>query len=456
MSKPAQVVVAGASGFIGEAVGPLLAPLFSAIGLSRKTRAGVHGYQSFRGCDLFSLAQTEVALEGARYAVYLVHSMTPSAHLTQARFEDLDLLCADNFARAAAKSGVEQIVYLGGILPRTGQLSTHLESRREVEQVLGAYGVPVTTLRAALVIGPGGSSFEILDRLVRRLPVMFTPRWTATLSQPVARADVAHLLAFSVGRTEVYGRTFDVGGPEVLTYRELLVRTAQAAEKRRRIFPVPFLSPRLSRLWVTLVTGAPKALVAPLIESLEHEMIATGGDELFLLASREKTPLDAMLKEAVTTPQLEKPKAFQGPPKGGRRLARSVQRMRVPKGRDAAWAVEDHLRFLPKLFRGGIRVVLEEDGHLCHFRSLGVELLTLRYDQTQRGSDRQILWVVGGLLSGPDQKGRLEFRLLPDGETLITAVHDFHPRLPWPLYRATQALAHAFVMRAFAWSLRYR
>ena len=143
----------------------------------------------WRTCDLFSLAQTELAVHGADVAVYLVHSMLPAARLTQASFEDTDLLLADNFARACAKSGIRRVVYLGGLIPRADGLSRHLQSRLEVERVLASRGAQVVSLRAGLVLGGEGSSFQMLMTLVQRLPVMICPAWLATPTQPIAIAN---------------------------------------------------------------------------------------------------------------------------------------------------------------------------------------------------------------------------------------------------------------------------
>ena len=179
--KP-KVVVAGASGFIGRAVIKALQDRCDLIALSRSAKDDEPGVE-WRSCDLFSLLQCEKAVAGADYAIYLVHSMLPAA-LTQANFEDMDLILADNFARAASNAGIRQIVYLGGLVPQeTEELSRHLASRLEVEQVLGARDVPLTSLRAALVIGAGGSSFRIMLRLVQRLPAMISPKWTLSKTQ---------------------------------------------------------------------------------------------------------------------------------------------------------------------------------------------------------------------------------------------------------------------------------
>ena len=201
------LVIAGATGFVGQAVARKLASRaerLDLVGLTRGRREAVGDWDRLVSCDLFSLKDVERALVGARFALYLVHSMLPSARLVQGRFSDLDLICADNFGRAAAKAGVEQIVYLGGLIPElpAGELSDHLSSRLEVEAALGAHGVPVTTLRAGMVIGPGGSSFEILTRLVRRLPAMVLPKWSERICQAIDLETVAALLDYAVGRTE--------------------------------------------------------------------------------------------------------------------------------------------------------------------------------------------------------------------------------------------------------------
>lgn len=236
------LVIAGATGFIGHAVAERLAHRAEApldvVGLTRGRREATGAWHRLVTCDLFSLKDVEAALAGARYAAYLVHSMLPSARLVQGSFADLDLICADNFARAARKAGVEQIVYLGGLMPEGEVASPHLASRREVEAALGAHGAAVTTLRAGLVIGPGGSSFEILTRLVRRLPAMVLPKWSERACQPIDLGTVAALVDHVVGRTSTYGETYDIGGPEVLRYRDMIQIVGEElgtpAPRRRR------------------------------------------------------------------------------------------------------------------------------------------------------------------------------------------------------------------------------
>lgn len=453
-SRPT-LIVAGASGFVGQALAARLAASFRLVGLTRGKRAPGDGYEEWRSCDLFSLKDSEQALEGGSHAIYLVHSMMPSARLTQGRFEDLDLICADNFARAAKRAGLRQIVYLGGLLPDVPELSRHLESRREVESTLAGYGIPVTTLRAGLVLGAGGSSFQMMLRLVKRLPVMVVPRWTSTECQPIAVDDVVELLAYCLDRPSCFGQTYDIGGPEVLTYRDMMRLTANVLGAERPMVNVPVLSPGLSRLWVSAITGAPKELVAPLIQSLAHSMVVhdrrlqeeAGVPGLTFRAAiaRALNDEDRPGHESAPAP------AAYGAPRAARPAAgvRSVQRLPLPRGRNAAWVAEEYMRWLP----GGMRPLrVEVDGQrVCRFYLRGVRepLLQLSFAPDRSGEDRQLFYITGGLLAADGGRGRLEMREAPDRKTVIAAIHDYRPRLPWSVYKNTQALVHLAVMYMF-------
>ncbi len=440
------VVIGGASGFIGTALGAALCERFRVIGLSRRAQEPGGSFSEWRAADLLNFRQAETALQGARYAVYLVHSMMPSARLTQASFADLDLLAADNFGRAAARAGVEQIVYLGGLVPEGDKLSPHLESRREVEDTLGRHGVPVTTLRAGLVIGGGGSSFEILVKLVERLPAMICPKWTQNRMQPIAIGDVVKLLAFVVGRGDCFGETFDVAAPEVLSYRELMTMCAEQMGIQRTMIPVRFFSPGLSRLWVSLVTGAPGALVGPLVESLKHEMIARD-HRLADLAGLTPQPVREALAAALAEGRQAQGRA---PRTGPASIVRSVQRMLLPRGHDAAWAASEYARWLPRALRGLVRVAVDSEENICFFFStLRTPLLVLRHSPERSTPERQLYFLDGGLLSRTGAGGRFELRQVLDGRTMLVAIHDYAPRLPWLVYILTQAKFHAWVMAAF-------
>ncbi len=478
------VVVAGAGGFIGAALAVELGASVHRRGLSRSARApGSGGYDAWVACDLFSLRDAEKGLRGATTAVYLVHSMMPSARLSQGAFEDMDLVCADNFARAARLAGVERIVYLGGLLPPDDatKLSRHLASRREVEETLASYGVPVVTLRAGLVIGPGGSSWAILSRLVRRLPVMACPRWTRTMTQPIALPDAVALIAACTTRADVAAGAYDIGGPDVVSYQQMMQRTAQAMGLRRPMMSVPLLTVGLSRLWVSLITRAPKELVAPLIESLMHPMVARdralqerlgipgrGLDQALVetLAAEQSAckPVPALgtrarssrlcgLRERLRVGSLASRDIRERQPA----IARSVQRLALPSGRDAAWVAEEYVRWLPTwLIARVLRVTVDADKR-CRFYGPFMKrpLLELSLAPDRSSPDRVLFYITGGCLARVGAgRGRLEFREVLHRRAIIAAVHDFEPSLPWFLYASTQAIAHLAVMRAFGRHLR--
>ena len=440
---------------MGRALAPLLSRRFHVIGLSRSPRPAGEGFAEYRTCDLFSLLQAEQALEGADYAVYLVHNMMPSTSLTQGDFADLDVVCADNFARAAAKAGVKQIVFLGGLCPAGDTPSKHLESRLETERVLAGHGVPVTTLRAGLIVGGRGSSFQIMARLVQRLPVMICPRWTLTRTQAIALRDVVKLLDYVVGREAHYGRVHDISAPDVVTYRQMMRMTANALGVRRLLIPSLFLSPGLSRLWVSLVTGAPRALVSPLIQSLRHELIArppTLAEE----AGISLTPTSKAIALAVDVPDRTAPHAFRGSRKGQhRRLVRSVQRMTLPSGWTAESAASDYLAWLPRYLRAFLKATVHSPEEFSFsFAASDKPLLTLRHSPERSSADRQLFYVTGGTLARPGNHARFELRQLLHSNTLLTVVHDYEPRLPWVIYVLTQAQFHHWLMIRFGVHLR--
>lgn len=453
-----RVAVAGASGFVGTALVDALAEDHQVVALARSARgrAGSEAIE-WRECDLFDGAAAERALEGVDVAVYLVHSMMPAAALTQGRFDDLDLICADNFARAAAARGVGHIVYLGGLLPEGDEArSRHLESRHEVERTLAAHGVPVTTLRAGLVVGAGGSSFAILARLVARLPVMVAPRWARCRTQPIALEDVVRLLRVAIDRRDLAGRAYDVAGPDVVTYADLLRLTGEALGRRTRVVTVPVRTLSLSLLWVSVITGVTQSLVRPLVESLQHDMIA--GDGLVLQREAGLSPmgLREAIERALRAESQRPPSARQrdvGAPRDGDRRVCSVQRFAVREGRTAASVAAEYISWLPRFLRPLLAVTVEGE-RVCRFflRPLRAPLLELTRDVDESADDRQVFRVTGGLLAGDARGGdpRLEMRSVLDGRFVLAALHDFVPRLPWLVYRATQARVHLLVMHAFA------
>ncbi|MDW7673756.1 MAG: NAD-dependent epimerase/dehydratase family protein [Bacillota bacterium] len=451
-SKP-RVVIAGASGFVGRRLLKYLAATYEVIGLSRMP---FNDEFIWRQCDLYSLRGAEEALDGADYAIYLVHSMMPSARLTQGNFEDMDLILADNFSRAAKKAGVKQIIYLGDIIPDANELSIHLRSRLEVEETLGAHGVPVTALRAALIVGQDGPTFNILIETIKRLPLMTFSSWQRSLIQPIALTDVVPILKYCIGNEGTYNQSFDIGGPDILTYSQLLKTTAEIMGYKRRIFRNPFFSVGLARYLLSIITGAPMALVYPLVESLQFDLVAKDLRLQRQLGLRGLTFSEAVkisLKDS--NKQLTKKYAIKK-----RRITnkailnvRSVQRLPLPKNKDADWAARYYADWLPKFFGSLIKVKVDEFGNISFYlRFMAKPLLELTFSSERSSKDRPLYYITGGLLAKPfnkNRRGRLEFRQVLKGKYVLAAIHDFVPALPWFFYSLTQAPIHLWVMNSY-------
>jgi len=219
------------------------------------------------GGDVQEPATLEPAMAGCQVAYYLVHS------LQDADFEHKDATGATAFGEAAARAGLHRIVYLGGLGDDADSLSAHLRSRREVESLLGTGGVPVTVIRAGIIIGHGGISWELTRELVEHLPVMITPRWVTTRTQPIAVDDVVTYLAGVLEPPEASGQVYEAGGPEVLQYSTMLRRVAAIQNRPLLLLPVPLLTPWLSSLWLTLVTDIDTGTGRALIDSMTNEVI---------------------------------------------------------------------------------------------------------------------------------------------------------------------------------------
>jgi len=270
MTEPTTVLVTGATGFIGRRlVSALVEAGHDVRAMTRRPETYDGPGEAVAG-DVFDRSSLTAPLEGAAVAVYLVHS------LDDPDFERKDAEAARTFAAAAREAGVEQIIYMGGLGTDDGDLSPHLRSRREVEGLLGETGVPVTVLRAAVVVGAGGISWELTRQLVKNLPAMVVPKWVSTPTQPVALDDVIRYLAGVVGVREAFGRVFEIGGPEQMTYLEMMRIAAEITNGRKvPILTVPVLTPRLSSYWLALVTDVDVTTGRNLIDSMGTEVVVT-------------------------------------------------------------------------------------------------------------------------------------------------------------------------------------
>jgi uncharacterized protein YbjT (DUF2867 family) len=269
-SAPLCVLVTGATGFVGSRLVPALLEAGHDVKAMTRNPDDYDGPGTPVAGDVSDAGSLAEAVSGVDVAVYLVHSLDDDD------FEQKDADAARSFALAAAAAGVRQIVYLGGLGKDDVELSAHLRSRREVERLLGASGVPVTVLRAAIVVGAGGISWEMTRQLVKNLPAMVVPRWAATRTQPIALDDVIRYLAGVVGVEKTYGQVYEIGGSDRLTYVEMLQQAAEVINGHRvPIVTVPVLTPGLSALWIRFVTDVDTTTAANLIDSMSTEVLQT-------------------------------------------------------------------------------------------------------------------------------------------------------------------------------------
>ena len=290
------VAVFGASGVIGSALLPLLVREHHVVAVSRTAQPptsripGVHWIQG----DVSSAGDVSRAVEEADVVYYLVHS------LGSEDFERKDREAAENVANACEHAGVKQIIYLGGLGDEAADASPHLRSRHETGELLASGPVPVTTLRAAMIVGKGSAAFETTVALVDRLPVMIMPRWVSTPTQPIAIDDISRYLAGVCGLDAAFGAGFDAGGPEVMTYRQIVERIAKLRGRRVALVEVPILSPRLSSLWLHLVTPVNASVARPLVEGLKNPTVARE-ERIRTLLPFDLKPFDVVAEETLAT-----------------------------------------------------------------------------------------------------------------------------------------------------------
>jgi uncharacterized protein YbjT (DUF2867 family) len=286
------VVVLGATGVIGRALVPVLARREDVVAVSRNVEQPADRAVRTVAADVTDAAQLRRALAGSDVVYYLVHS------LGSPEFAQSDLTAASAVAREAERAGVAQIVYLGGLGDESDELSPHLRSRAETARALASGSVPVTTLRAAIVVGKGSAGFETVVALVDRLPAMVAPRWVSTPTQPIALDDVVRFLAGVARQPEAIGESFDVGGPAILTYREMIEMIARLRGRAPLIVEVPFLTPRLSSYWLHLVTPVRAGVARPLVEGLRNPTVARD-DRIRGLVPFPLTPLEDAIRAAL-------------------------------------------------------------------------------------------------------------------------------------------------------------
>lgn len=343
-----KILLTGASGYIGSHLMNKLKDNYEIIAISRniENKSNEHNV-TWKAADLFDLNEITEVMEDIDIAIYLVHSMMPSAKLTQASFEDMDALLADNFAKAASYNKVQHIVFMSGLIPNTNELSPHLRSRLECEQILGSYGVPVSTLRAGLIIGSKGSSYPILKKLVERLPGLLLPKWAYNTTLPVAIDDVIDGLYKIVERNPNENESIDIGGPSHMTYKDLFKQTAEVLDKRLPTIDLPIIPIWLSKYWVKLISGVPKEMVYPLMDSLIHDMIRND-ENVVKDISIGKIDYKESVRNALEE-ETKTQKKGKSSRKGDIKDVRAISRVVLPKDVNMIQLAESYASFLNRI-----------------------------------------------------------------------------------------------------------
>ncbi|CAM4353386.1 NAD-dependent epimerase/dehydratase family protein [Lacicoccus alkaliphilus] len=454
-----KILLTGASGYIGGNLMESLKEEYEIIAVSRNIdNKEDEENVTWKEADLYSQLDVEKVMEGVDIAIYLVHSMQPSSKLDQGTFADKDAILADNFAWAAKKHDIDHIIYLSGIVPDDDELSTHLESRLECERILGSYGIPVSTMRAGLIVGPKGSSFPILHNLVKRLPGLLLPAWAYNRTHPVALKDVITGLTKLVTRKPEQSESIDIGGPEEKSYRQLFEETAEVMDKKLPMVDVPIIPIFLSKLWVSVVAQKPKEMVYPLLDSLTHSMVMKEENYVEGISNAPTT-----FKESVRI-ALEG-ELDQSSSSGGGILqkkdlekndVKSVQRIRIP----AQWSIEDtadyYINWLSRIGGKLINTSVDQNETSITLPFFKNPILVFEKSDERSYEDRLLFYIKGGQFSRTDDGGRarLEFRRILDTDEVLIALHEYEPTLPWFVYTLTQAKVHLLVMKAFGFETR--
>lgn len=454
-----KILLTGASGYIGGNLLENLKKDYEIVAISRHTdNKKDEENVTWKEADLYSQIDIENVMEDIDIAIYLVHSMQPSSKLSQAKFEDMDAILADNFAWAAKQKGVKRIVYLSGIIPDDEKLSEHLESRLECEKILGSYGIPVSTLRAGLIVGPKGSSFPILHNLVKRLPGLLLPAWAYNRTHPVALKDVITGLTSVVKRAPDKNESIDIGGPEEKSYRQLFEETAEVMDKKLPMIDLPIIPIALSKLWVRLIAQKPKEMVYPLLESLTHNMVMKDENYVEGISNAPTTfkesvrialedEIDSSSKKGV---EIIQKKDIE------KNDVKSVQRIRIPK----QWSVDDvadyYVNWLSRIGGKFISTRVKDRETSIALPFFKSPILVLEKSEERSYEDRILYYIKGGKFSQTreDGRARLEFRRVLDTDEVLIAIHEYEPTLPWFVYTLTQAKVHLLVMKAFGFETR--
>jgi len=437
------ITIAGASGFVGKNLLSNLSNIQN-INIKALSRSKIESGNNINWSqtDLFSLSSTIKSLEKTDIAIFLVHSMMPSTRLFQGSFRDTDLIIADNFVRACRRNNVKKIVYLGGIIPE-GKTSEHLESRKEVEDIFVSSGIDSVIIRAGLIVGNGGSSFEILKNLSLNLPIMLLPKWTSNTTQTIYIDDLINIIShvmFESNSTKIINAVTQ----EEQSYAQLIKETNQYLHRSQIMIPIPINYTKLSKFWVSKFGQSEMSLVSPLVDSLlcDISKISPSKEILhYINFQTYKSMLPQINKSKISSRTKMKLKEDNN--------VRSIQRMASGKYLDSKDVANFYFEWLPAHMKYIIYV--EEQDQNVYFKLKGIDkpLLVLEYIKCQANHDRAKFHITGGLLTKTTDTGWLEFRNIDHGKFLLASINEFRPALPWYIYKYTQAIFHSLVMNSF-------
>lgn len=292
-SRPYSILVTGARGFIGSRLIDALSEKgYTVTGMSRKKLDTTNNVKYVQA-DVFDVKSLTEAMNGIEVAFYLIHSMEGDSNVWK-DFANRERTQAQNFLQAATNAGVKRIIYLGGLVNDSLELSKHMKSRKDVGEILASGSIPVTELRASLIIGAGGGSYAMLRYLVERLRIMICPKWVKSLAQPIAVDGVVDYLIGCMEHQETVGRIFEIGGPDKITYEELMRIYSAYLNKNLFVIQIPFLTTRLSSYWVDMITPVKASLARPLVDSLVHDTLVNDDSITKIIKLRLKSVREAI------------------------------------------------------------------------------------------------------------------------------------------------------------------
>jgi nucleoside-diphosphate-sugar epimerase len=456
-----RLVIIGAAGSIGTALCSDLADQYQITAVTHlKSRVRTPDPElpvKWRQCDLFSRSAMGEVLSGADYVIYLAHARLPSARLDQAHFEDMELIIADNFARSASLNSIKQILCLRGLRP-TGRMSELTGKRDEVVETLSAYGVPVSVIRAGLVVTPGSTLVNLIASQVLHGRIVPIPLWALTRKQPVSIADLMRAVRICLGKPDEFGGSFDIGGPEIVNWRQILEQTAELLQKKPVFLPLKWLPVRIYQWWLWGHSRKTHpAAIHILVRDLQHDSLAEDNPLQRVIIRSALDCRDAIRphlsdgRKSFINPRSEVLEVYEKQLRESRSV-RSIQRIKLPAGRNAAWMTENYFRWLESFAWPLVACQIGADGsYQIKLRGCGFKLLELSLQPGRSDPERRLFFITGGLLASGKRniKGRMEFHDVLSGRYTIIAIHDFAPSLPWNLYHLTQATVHGLVMSAF-------